>query len=111
MYPTVHWGGDYPSGYKAYPSIRDITAQSFHSRILLTASLTTSSHNTCQNCHIWGWGKFCGLFNMTTAPVLHFRPFSLVTLANVQGVILWLRHLVAGLLPHKPRFNARPAHV
>jgi hypothetical protein len=38
-------------------------------------------------------------------------PFSLVTPANVQDVIPWLRYLVTGLLPHIPRLNLRPLHV
>jgi hypothetical protein len=35
-------------------------------------SLNTSSHNTGQKYNIWGQGKFCGLFHMTTSPVLQF---------------------------------------
>ena len=40
-------------------------------------SLNTSSHNTGQKYHIWGQGKFCGLFCMTTSPVLQFWTFQL----------------------------------
>jgi len=40
-------------------------------------SLNTSAHNTGQKYHIWGQGKFCGLFHMTTSPVLQLWTFQL----------------------------------